>query len=137
MAKQPSLKEEYTTKADKIPVVVDIEDVGDYVLHYNVSIPAISQTTRVVLNNVKTRLVENIELEARDVLDSRMFSELKERFRKDAEVALGLELPSMKQEIKEMLSSMVVNEMVGLGELELFLADDAGHMRIDKKCPAM
>jgi len=125
MAKQQSQKEEYTMKAGKIPVTVSINEVGDYVLHYDVSIPAISQTTRVVLNNVKTRLVENIELEAREILDSRLFSELKERFRKDAEGALGLELPSMKQDIREMLSSMVVNEMIGLGELELFLADDA------------
>lgn len=119
------MKEEYLLKAGKIPVTVDIMDVGDYVLHYNVGIPAISPTTRVVLNNVKTRLVENIELEAREILDSRLFSELKERFRKDAEVALAMELPSIKQEVKEMLSSMVVNEMIGLGELELFLADDA------------
>jgi len=121
----PILKDQYQTKAGKIPVTVNIEDVMDYVYHYRVSTPAITPTTRVVLNNVKTRLVENIELEAREILDSRLFSELKERFRKDAEVALGLELPTMKQDVREMLSSMVVDEMIGLGNLELFLADDA------------
>lgn len=123
MAKQVS-KGRYQMKAGKIPVTVDIADTGDYVLHYNLSTPELSPTTRVVLNNVKTRLVENLEIDTREILDSRLFSELKERFRKDAETALGQELPSIKKDVREMLSSMVVNEMVGLGDLELFLADD-------------
>jgi archaeal flagellar protein FlaI len=118
------IKESYELKADKIPINVDIAEVGDYVYHYNVSLPEISGTTRVVLNNVKSRLVEDIEIEAREILDSRLFSDLREKFRKDAENALGAELPTMKQEIKAMLSSMVVNEMIGLGSLELFIADD-------------
>lgn len=124
MAKQSRLKEQYQMKAGKIPVTVNIEDVGDYVLHYNLSTPELSPTTRVVLSNVKTRLVENIEIEPREILDSRLFTELKEKFRKDAEKALGQELPSMKGDVKEMLSSIIVDEMIGLGELELFLADD-------------
>lgn len=124
-AGKPELREQYLLKAGMIPVTISVRDAGDYVLHYDVSIPEISPTTRVVLNNVKTRLVENIEIEAREILDSNLFSQLKEKFRKDAEVALKLELPSMKQDVREMLSSMVVNEMVGLGNLEVFLADDA------------
>lgn len=124
MAEESNTKEEYPLQAGRIPVTIDIDDTGDYVLHYNVSIPEISATTRVVLNNVKSKLVEDIEIEAREILDSRLFAELKEKFRKDAENALGVELPSMKQDIKEMLSTMIVNEMVGLGELEIFLADD-------------
>ena len=124
MEKQNILKDEYQIKAGKIPIVIDIKDVGDYVLHYNVIKPEVSPTTRVVMNNVKTRLVENIELEAREILDSKLFSDLKERFRRDAEKALGIELPALKQEVKEMLSSMIVNEMIGLSDLEIFLADD-------------
>jgi len=119
-----SLKAEYELKAGKIPVTVKIEDEEDYVFHYNLTTPDITAATRVVLNNVKMRLVENIEIEAREILDPRHFSELKEKFRQDAENALGQELPTMKKSTKEMLSSMIVDEMVGLGELELFLADD-------------
>lgn len=117
-------KERYQIKAGKVPVTIDIKDAGDYVLHYNLSIPEISPTTRVVLNNVKTRLVEDIEINTREILDSRLFSDLKEKFREDAEKALAQELPSIKKDVKEMLSSLVVNEMIGLGKLEFFLADD-------------
>jgi flagellar protein FlaI len=124
MAEQSKTKEEYHLQAGKIPVTIGIEDTGDYVLHYSVSVPEISATTRVVLNNVKSRLVEDIEIEAREILDSRLFADLQEKFRKDAENALGIELPSMKQDVKGMLSTMIVNEMIGLGELEIFLADD-------------
>ena len=124
MAEESKVKEQYNLKAGKIPVVVEIADTGDYVLHYNIRIPEISATTRVVLNDVKSKLVADMEIETREILDSRLFAELKERFRKDAERALGSELPRMKQDVKEMLSSQIVNEMVGLGDLELFLADD-------------
>ncbi len=117
-------EEEYQTNCGKIPVRVRIRDTGDYVLHYEIDIPKISPTTRVILDNVKGRLVEDVEIEAREILDSRLFNELKEKFRADAEKALKKELPSMKENVREMLSSMIVNEMIGLGTLELFLADD-------------
>jgi flagellar protein FlaI len=117
-------QEQYEVNAGKIPATVNITDADDYVLHYNISVPDISPTTRVVLNNVKTRLVENVQIEAREILDSRLFSELREKFRQDAEKALGEELPTLKKEEKEMLSSIVVDEMIGLGQLQLFLADD-------------
>jgi len=119
------IREQYQLRAGMIPATIIIRDASDYVLHYDVGVPEISPTTRVILNNVKTRLVENIEIEAREILDSNLFSQLKEKFRKDAENALKLELPSMKQDVREMLSQMVVNEMVGLGNVEVFLADDA------------
>ncbi|MBN2518318.1 MAG: CpaF family protein [Candidatus Altiarchaeota archaeon] len=124
MTVKERVKEAYELHADKIPFKVSIEDTGDYVLHYNILLPDISGTTRVVLDNVKTKLVEDIELETREILDSRLFADLKERFRKDAENGLGIELPNIKDETKQLLSSMIVNEMIGLGELELFLADD-------------
>ncbi len=125
MAGETKIKEQYNLKAGKIPVLVEIADVGDYVLHYNAKVPEVSTTTRVVMNDVKSRLVADMEIEAREILDPRLFLELKEKFRKDAENALGKELPNMKQEIKEMLSTRIVNEMIGLGDLELFLADDS------------
>ncbi len=119
------IQEQYPLKAGKIPITITVRDANDYVLHYDVSVPEITPTTRVVLNNVKTRLVENLEIEAREILDSGLFAQLKEKFRLDAEAALKKELPSMRQDVREMLSSMVVNEMIGLGNVELFLADDA------------
>ncbi len=124
-AMKSGVQEEYKLRAGKIPVKVQISDEGDYVLHYKANIPEVSATTRVVLNDVKAKLVEHMEIEAREILDSRLFSDLKEKFRQDAEKALGDELPSMGQEIKEMLSSKIVNEMIGLGDLEIFLADDS------------
>lgn len=124
MTREETVKETYELQADKIPATVEIVDAQDYVLHYDLSTPDVTPTTRVVLNNVKTRLVQDIEIEAREILDSRLFSELREKFRQDAEEALKNELPTMQQATRQMLSSFVVNEMIGLGELELFLADD-------------
>jgi len=116
--------EKYGFNADKIPVRVMISDEGDYVYHYRIFLPEVSQTTRVVMNNVKAGLVENIEIGAREILDTKLFAELRKKFRDNAGDALESELPHLEEDVKEMLSSMIVNEMVGLGELEIFLADD-------------
>lgn len=125
MNQNPKILESYSINADKIPIKVDIADAGDYVLHYDVDIPEISPTTRVIVNNVKSRLVADVEIKAREILDSRLFNELREKFRKQAESAIIKELPGINTSTAGMLSSLIVNEMIGLGDLEIFIADDS------------
>lgn len=115
--------EKYTVKMDEIPISIAIMDTGDYVLHYNVALPEIDFVTQALLDETKRGLVNEMEIETRNVLDPSKFKELKQNFIERSHEKLKNVLKDVSEENIKVLSRILVNEMLGLGELEYLLAD--------------
>lgn len=118
--------ESYTIQIDNIPVSVRIIDAGDYVLHYNISLPEIDFVTKALLDETKRSLVSEIQIETRNILDPDKFKEMRNKFLERSKEKLKNVLKHASEDDIAVLSRVLVNDMIGLGELEYLLSD--GHL---------
>lgn len=113
----------YQVQVDNIPLSVRITDMGDYVLHYNIVLPEIDFVTKALLDETKRVLVSEIQIETRNILDPDKFKEMKNKFLERSNEKLKNVLKHASGEDIAVLSRILVNEMIGLGELEYLLSD--------------
>lgn len=115
--------ETYPVQAD-ITVSVDIgKDDVEFVKRYILHTPEFGLGTRAMLNDLKSRIVTEVNISSEKMLDAKFVAELKKTFHEKASVLLARELPELTQDARDQLSSVILNEMVGLGPIEFLLAD--------------
>jgi len=115
--------ESYSVQIGDIALPVKIVDVGDYVLHYQASLPVIDFVTIALMDETKRSLVGEVQIETRNVLDPNRFKGLKVEFLDRAKQKLRNVLKQASEDDISMLSGIIVNDMIGLGNLEYLLAD--------------
>ena len=113
----------YNLKVGDISIPVNIMDCGDYVYHYNLQLPEIDFVTEALLDETKRSLVSEVQIETRNIMDPAKYGELKERFLGRARERLKEVLKKSSDEDIAVMSRIVVNDMMGLGEMEYLLAD--------------
>ncbi|MFH1835723.1 MAG: type II/IV secretion system ATPase subunit [Methanobacteriota archaeon] len=116
--------EAYIVLMGKTNLPVKIMDVGDYVLHYDIDTPKIDFVTRALLDETKRSLVGEIQIETHTIMDYEKFDLLRTKFYNRACEKLKLVLKRATSEYIETLARVLVNEMIGLGEIEYLLADN-------------
>ncbi|MFC2154467.1 type II/IV secretion system ATPase subunit, partial [Candidatus Altiarchaeota archaeon] len=114
----------YGIYSGDLEFTVKVYDVGDYVLHYEVQLPHVDFVTRALLDETKRSLVGEIQLESRDVMTTQKIKTLREKFLARSKTKLKNVLKRASDEYVEVLSLILVNEMVGLGDIEYLLLDD-------------
>ncbi len=115
--------ENYVVESD-IPIPVEIgKDEKEFVKIYNLHTPEFGPGTRAMLNDIKSRIVTEINISSEKMLDAKFVSELKRAFKEKADILLQSELPNMEIETRKRLASVLLNEMVGLGPIEFLLSD--------------
>jgi len=118
------LLESYFFKSENIPVNIKIIDRGDYVPYYVVVIPGLAEGTKIVLNRLKGELVTNVELDVSDILDPKKAPLVKKKFTKRAIQLLEKHFPNLSPDTKLVLASYLIQNTLGLGDLEAPLNDD-------------
>ncbi|MEK6821019.1 MAG: hypothetical protein AABY11_01295, partial [archaeon] len=117
------LDETYPISAD-IQLTVDIgRGEGQFVKQYYVHLPTFGAGTRAMLNDLKSKLVTEVNISSEKMLDTKFVAELKKTFREKAVQLVQHSLPELPLESRDKLVSVMVNEMVGLGPIEYLLAD--------------
>ncbi len=116
--------ESYAVPLEEISLKVSIRDVGDYVPHYHIMLPTIDNVTNALLERTKHSLVGEIQVRRATGGGPEEISELKKRFRIDAKEKLKSVLKKASEEDIALLSSKVVNDMIGLGDIEYLLGDN-------------
>jgi len=114
----------YFFKSENIPVNIKIIDTGDYVPHYIVSIPGLAEGTKIILNTLKGELVTDVKLDISELLDPKKAEQVKKKFAERAMRLLDRHFPSLSPETKQVLSSYLIQNTLGLGDLEVPLHDD-------------
>ncbi|MFH1229671.1 MAG: type II/IV secretion system ATPase subunit [Candidatus Aenigmatarchaeota archaeon] len=115
----------YVIVADKVPAkVCIIKRVDEYTPIYEVTFPSIEPGTKAVLDSLKEKLIGMVKIEISEILDPKAMEEIKQRFLESAKISIGQELPSISDKEKDVLSGILVHEMLGLGRLEIILNDD-------------
>jgi len=123
-SKVEKILEKYVLVSDQVHFDVKIVDTGDFVPHYLVAMPRIDFVTRALLDETKRSLIGEVKIESKDVFESSKFQKLKVKFESRAKDKLRNVLKKSSDEYVATLSRILVNEMLGLGDIEYLLLDD-------------
>jgi flagellar protein FlaI len=118
------LLKKYDIKLDKVHINVNIVDAGGYIKEYHILVPKISDATHALLDSVKDDLLREAKIGMEEIFDPARIKKLITEFELKTEGLIQKRLPGVSLNIKNFLTQSLVNEMLGLGVLELLLADD-------------
>ncbi len=114
--------EGYAIVVDRARVRVEIsKEVSGIV--YNLHVPEIGIATASLLDEIRNELVAVTTISMKEILDPAAFSDIKKRFMGQAVSLLKKRLPRIKPEMQEFLIGKLMQDMLGLGEIE-FLVND-------------
>ena len=114
--------EKYEVSADGAKVNVEIkkEKLG---IIYNLYIPKIDVATSVLLENLRNELISITTVSMKELIDPSLFSTIKERFMKEAVKLVKERLPRIEKNVEEFLVGKLIQDMLGLGEIEFLIND--------------
>jgi len=95
----------------------------DFVLHYDLSVRGLSEGTRLVLNTLRGELITTVKLDVTDIMDPRKRDEVKRKFETRAIMLLAKHFPSLAESDKKILVTYLIQNSLGLGDLEAPLHD--------------
>jgi len=122
---QLTLLASYSYSSEGLPVEVKIMRKGDFVPKYDVTIPGIAGGTKLILETkLKGELVSEVKLDISEILDPKKYSEVKSKFLGAAKRILSRSFPSLPEDKKEVLAVYLIQNTLGLGEIECLLSDD-------------
>ncbi|MFH0859564.1 MAG: type II/IV secretion system ATPase subunit [Candidatus Altiarchaeota archaeon] len=113
----------YDVMLEELKLPVMISDVGDYVYHYIMKTPQVDFVTRALLDETKRSLVGEIQIETHDVLNQDRVKLLRTKFFNRSKEKMKTVLKKATDDYLSMLGRVLVNEMIGLGDIEYLLAD--------------
>jgi flagellar protein FlaI len=120
-----SLLASYSFTSEGLPVEVKIIKGKDFVPRYEVTIPGIAEGTKLILETkLKGELVTEVKLDISEILDPKKFEEVKGKFLEAAKRILQRNFPTLPADKKEILAVYLLQNTLGLGELEALLSDD-------------
>ncbi len=90
---------------------------------YEVKFEGVTDPTRLLLMSFRVNLVSMVPIDPSRVDDREYVQELNRRYVQASELLIDKNLPSTEPRIKKFLIAYIVNMMLGLGELEVLIAD--------------
>ncbi len=119
------MEQEYKIEADGVPVTIKVTDeTEDYVPRYFIEKPELEEPTKAYLTEVKEKLITEVTLTEEEYISTSKIEEVKEKFTDSAEQIIEATLPSIKEEEKQILVGNLIHELLGIGDLEILLADE-------------
>lgn len=111
-------------EADKVKAGVSIyESPEEYVPVYKLEPPRIEEATKAVLDHIREKLIASVQVKISEITDPKAMEGIKRRFMEKARELILEEFPQLTKPEQLSLSGRLVHEMLGLGELELLIAD--------------
>ena len=107
-----------------VAVGVSISKESDkYVKTYRLKLPEIGSATLAFLEEVRDKLISSTPIKIENLRDPLSFDKLKNKILEDAKGIIKEGLPDISEESLMYASLFLVNEMVGLGNIEFLLND--------------
>lgn len=114
--------ESYEIEVDKAKVKISITK-GVTGHKYNVSLPEISIATSTLLEEVRNELITVTTVGMNEIIDPKAYNKIKTRFMKEATTILTDKVPTIEKPTQELLVGRLMQEMLGLGEIEFLIND--------------
>ncbi|HXK31539.1 MAG TPA: hypothetical protein VJZ94_02280, partial [Candidatus Paceibacterota bacterium] len=115
----------YTFDNEGIQVLVKIiAKAGEYVPQYEVNVRELSEGTRLVLNTLKGELITTVKLDITEIMDPKKGPDVRKKFESRANFLLSKHFPTLSEEDKKVLTAYLLQNSLGLGELESLMHDE-------------
>jgi flagellar protein FlaI len=115
---------EYDLDVHGTPVHIKVYVSTGFVPIYEVTFPGIGAATKFLLLSLRNELVTMVPIDPLRIETKTYMDELNKKYVEASNVLIDKYLPNPGVETKKLLTSYIVNIMLGLGELEVPLADD-------------
>ncbi len=112
----------YEIEVDKAKVNVTISKENLRVI-YKLNVPEVSIATKSLLTEVRNELVTTTLIGMKEITDPNAFKGIKKRFMDSASSLLKSKVPTIKENIKEFLIGRLMQDMLGLGDIEFLIND--------------
>jgi len=115
----------YIVISEKVPAEITISDKEEeYLNTYDVKQVKFSKATELMLQHLKEMVIGNVDIKVSEILDPNEVENIKRKFREKAQEFVDKEVTDASAKEKEVLIGKLIHDMLGLGELELMLADN-------------
>ncbi len=114
----------YELDAHGLKVKIRIVDKGSFIPIYEVTVPGLGDATKVLLISLRQELLSMVPIDPTRIEDKAYVEELTQRYIDASNIIVDRYLPGSTPSTKQILIAYVVNFMLGLGDLEIPLADD-------------
>ncbi|MDE1860437.1 MAG: CpaF family protein [Candidatus Micrarchaeota archaeon] len=128
MPEQPTNEnklDSYDVNAHGITAHIKIIDRGEFVPNYDVLVPGLGEATKILLTSLRQELLVLVPVDTTKITDADYLRELNKKYESASGLIIDKYLPGTKREVKDILVAYMINVMLGLGDLEVLLADDA------------
>lgn len=123
--KTTNIIDNYKFESSGIPVEIKIIKRDDFNPFYEVIIPGVAEYTRIILETtLRAELISEVKVDIADILDARKSDQIKKKFFEGALVILGRNFPNLTEDKKRILASYLLQNALGLGEIEILLSDE-------------
>ncbi len=116
------LMENYDIKLDGAKVKIEIKKSDNGIL-YNLVLPEIAIATACLISEVRNELVSASTISMKEMTDPSAFGGIKKRFIEQARELLKSKVPTIKSDVSEFLIGTLMQDMLGLGEIEYLIND--------------
>lgn len=115
----------YVVVSEKVPAEVTIgEKDEEYVNSYEIKMVRVSKATEAILNHLKERVISSVDIKVSEMLDPTEIENIKLKFKDKAEELVVKEIADISEKERNILVGKLVQDMLGLGDIELMLADN-------------
>ncbi len=120
-----SILDTYGFESNGIPVEIKVIRRDDFNPYYEVMIPGIAEYTRIILETtLRAELISEVKIDISEMLDPKKGEDVKKKFMDGALAILDKNFPNLTEEKKRILASYLLQNALGLGEIETLLSDD-------------
>lgn len=119
------LMDAYGFKSSGIPVEIRIIKRDDFNPFYEVLIPGMAEYTRILLETtLRAELISAVKIDISEMLDPKKGEHIKKKFLEGANLILNKNFPKLAEDKRQVLASYLLQNTLGLGELEVLLSDE-------------
>lgn len=115
---------EYELDAHGTTVKIMIYEGTDFVPQYNLTFPGIGDATKLLIMSLRGELTAMVPIDPARIEDKRYTNSLNQKYIDAGNILIDKYVPGTKPETKKLLTSYILNMMLGLGDLEALIADD-------------
>ncbi len=116
--------ERYEVNSNGLIATISIIEAKDFVPNYDIKTPSLGPGTEKMLEQLKIELIKSTKLHSKDVLDPRISEAITKEFSDKAAKLVEKYFPDFTKKQKQEVVGIIVNEMVGLGDIEIPLHDE-------------
>ncbi len=115
----------YSVESEGVIAEIEItQEEREFTNKYYLKHVKIKPATEAVLEHLKEKIIESIDIKTSEILDPRENEKVKIKLADRASMLIEEQLPGVSEEEKRILVGKIINDMTGLGDLELVLNDD-------------